>query len=269
MKKKLRKLAIASLAALIAIGSISGCSNKTTETEKVGVGAEVKLNGDKIYPIQCDDTITYWFDGTAVWNQRYENFAETPIAKEVAKETGINVEYIHPGSGQEAEQFQILLASNELPDIVNHVWYSFPGGPDEAISQEYIYELSDIIKEYCPNYAKLLDENEDWAKGIKTDSGNYYAFPSFSDRDTIIKAVYGPVLRKDYLDKFNLELPVTIDDWENVLTTMKNGGVEIPFHGTKGGITTAFYPAFGGYTGWYQDNGVVKFGQKYCSWDRI
>ena len=260
MKNKTLKTVSLFLAVILALTCFSACGKK--ESAEIGNGSDVILNGDKIYPIQCDDTLTFWFAATTIWNQKYENFADTPIGKEVAKKTGVKVEYLHPVAGQEAEQFQILMASDELPDIANNTWYSFAGGPDSAIEQDYIYELSDIIDKYCPSLKALLKENPSWDSEIKTDSNNYYAFPYIRGTDPITKVVWGPIVRGDWAEELNLDLPVTIDDWEKMLQAFKDEkGAAIPFSGDATAMCYTFYPAFGGSIGWYQDNGTVKYGQ--------
>ncbi len=259
MAKKLLKTLALIMAVCIAATCLFGCGKKEVSVGESG--SPIKYNGDEIYPIQCDDTLTYWFDATAVWDQKYENFGDTPIGKEVAKKSGVKIEYIHPAKGQGGEQFQIMIASDELPDLVNNDWYNFQGGPDSAIEQEYIYELTDIIKKYCPNLWKIYSENDAFRKDHTTDSGNMFALSSFPVDNQAMRVTYGPIIRKDYLEKFGLEAPVTIDDWENVLTTFKENGIEIPFSGLKSNMIKTFYPAFGGWFGWYQDNGKVVYGQ--------
>jgi len=260
MTHKLTKTLSLLVAVIIALTCFSACGNKEASSE--GVGSPVKLNGDKIYPVECEDTLTFWFSGTAVWNQDFENFGETPLGKEIAKKTGIKIEYIHPSMGQGNEQFQILLASDDLPDIVNNKWYSFAGGPDEAINQEYIYELSDIIDKYCPAYKKLLKDNPDWDKSVKTDAHNYYAFNYFRGKDPITSTVWGPIVRGDLLREAGLDIPVTMEDWDEMLTVFRDKyGVEKPYIGRLSYLGQTFYPAYGGFSGWYQDNGVVKYGE--------
>jgi len=260
MARKLLKTLALIMAICIVATCLFGCG-KEKEVTLGTVGSPIKYNGDEIYPIECEDTLTYWFDATAVWDQKYENYADTPVGQEVAKKSGVKIEYIHPAKGQGGEQFQIMVASDELTDLVNADWYSFAGGPDSAIEQDYIYELTDIIKEYCPGVSKIYSENDHFRKDHTTDSGKMYALKSFIGEDPVMRVVYGPIVRKDFMDKFGLKAPVTIDDWENVLTTFKENGIEVPFSGLKSNMIKTFYPAFGGTFGWYQDNGKIVYGQ--------
>ena len=158
MKKKVLKV-VSGVLALMLLLSVCGCG-RPKETANSGEGeypgSKLTLNGDEIYPIQCDDTLTYWKSINGDLGTKYTNFGETPIAKQVAKETGINVEYIHPAVGQGGEQIQILLASDELPDIVAHGWDTYPGGPQRAISDEYIYELNGIFSKFAPGISKVM-----------------------------------------------------------------------------------------------------------------
>ncbi len=257
-KSSLKKMSFL-LAILMVIVSISGCGKK--EIEGIAKGADVKLNGKDIYPIQCDDTLQFWFEATAVWETKYSNFADTPIGQELKKKTGVNIEYVHPSAGQSGEQFQILLVSDELPNIVNNNWYSYPGGPEVAIADNYIYELNDIVDTYCPGLKKVMEDHPDWAKAMKTDSGSIYAFPAITDGDPL-PTTYGLVLRADWLKKLGIEVPRNIGEWEKVLTAFKEElGAENPFSANKTAMTQGFAPAFGIYDGWYVDDGKVKYGQ--------
>jgi len=254
---KLQKMALL-LAVILIASCFSGCSKNETV---VSSGSPVKVNGDAVYPIECDDTLTYWFNGTAVWETKYENFGETPVGKEVAKKSGIRIEYIHPTAGQGEEQFQILLASNELPDLVNYDWYSYSGGPETAINDEYIYRLNDIIDKWCPSFKKVMEENPQWAKAMKTDEGSYYAISNITEGDPL-PSTYGPVLRGDWLRELNLEPPRNIDEWEKVLRAFKEEkGCEKPFSAQKTNLMRTFAPAYGITPGWYVDDGVVKYGE--------
>ena len=87
------------------------------------------------------------------------NLGDTPFAQELSKRTGINVEYIHPPLGQENEQFNLMIASTELPDIIEYNWSTFQGGPEQAISQNIILPLDDLINKYSPNFKTYIDDD--------------------------------------------------------------------------------------------------------------
>ena len=152
------------------------------------------------------------------------------LQKKLAEETGVKVEYIHPVQGQGAEQIQLLIASDELPDLVKHSWNTYPGGPEMAIADEYIYDIGDLIDKFAPALKKMLSEKKEWDKQIKTDSGKYYSVPMFLEPG-LLQICYGPVLRGDLLEKLKLEAPTTIEEWEKVLRAFKENGVQYPYMG--------------------------------------
>lgn len=261
MRKSFIKKMAFGLGVVLTLSTFAGCTPEVDVSEDVAVGAEVILNGDKIYPLQCEDVLQFWFDGGLAWQKKYENFAETPLGKKIAEATGVKVEYFHPTSGQAKEQFQILMASDELPDMVNYNWLTYPGGPDTAINDQYIYKLNGILEKYCPALTKILKENPQWDKEVKTDSGFYYAFPKMAE-DSLLLVSYGPILRGDWLNQLGLELPRNMNEWEKVLTAFKEEkGAAIPYGGSMSDLLDTFMGAYGIYRNWYQDEGVVKFGQ--------
>lgn len=202
------------LAASLCAGA-AACTGKQNTA-----GSAVTVNGDSIYPVACDDTLSLWMVLDPRLEGTYENFGETPLAKELEKRTGIKVEYVHPQSGQGAEQLNIMIASNELPDIVTNNWLGYGGGPDESIKEGYICSLNDAIKNYAPALSRYLEENPDINKQIKSDGGNYYVFPFVRGEDWLTTN-QGLILRKDWLDKLGLEEPKTLDELENVLVQFK------------------------------------------------
>lgn len=202
-------------------------------------------------------------------DQIVKNLAETPLYKEVAKRTGVQVSWIHPPKGQERENFNLMLASNELPDMIFYNWLvNFPGGPEKAILDGVIQPLNDLIAKNAPNYTKRLADRPDWAKAAKTDQGTLYSFPFIRSHDKLM-VFYGPMLRKDWLDELKLPEPETMDDWYRVLTAMKTktqGTGPLSFTAiSKGGLDlhthSPFVGAYGIAMGFYRDGGIIKFGQ--------
>lgn len=148
----------------------------------------------------------------------------------IEQETGIRINFKHPAVGSEAEQFNLMLASNELPDIVFYNWQNVAGGPMKAVNDKLILDLTDIISEHCPNYSAVLEQYPEVKKGITTDEGVIYGFASISadDRDKTAEGyvpafqTFGWCVRRDWLEACSIEtLPETMDEWETVLTAFK------------------------------------------------
>lgn len=195
------------------------------------------------------------------------NLAETPLYQEVMRRTGIDVTFIHPAQGQETESFNLMIASNDLPDMILWSWArDYPGGPEKAIADGVIIRLNDVIADHAPNLSALFASNPDWLKAAKTDSGTLFMFP-FIRGDDFLMVFFGPQLRADWLDQLGLEVPQTLAEWDHVLTSFKSAGlVEYPltftnFRRGRGLNRSAFIQPFGIIWDFYRDDGgQVHFG---------
>ncbi|MCK9479673.1 MAG: extracellular solute-binding protein [Firmicutes bacterium] len=194
----------------------------------------------------------------------YFNYAEMPLYKELEKKTGIKIKFQHPAAGQQSEQFNLLVASGDLPDIIANDWLGYPGGPERAMTDKVIIPLNDLIENHAPNLKKFISENKEYDKMIKTDSGNYYVFP-FIRGDEFLYTYRGIIIRKDWLDEEGLDIPSTISEWHNALTAFKKARPDISpltFSSFAGAVaaTSAFLGAFGTGDGFYIQDGKVVYG---------
>ena len=251
---KLKKILAILLAAAI-IFVLAACG-KTPTTG--GDSSEIDFKG---YPVGSDMTITYWGVLNGLLSQTVQNFGDSPLGTALIEQTGVNVKYIHP---QGDEQFSILMASDELPDIIEYNWYTFSGGPQKALDEQIIIPLNDIIDKYCPNLKKYLQENPEIDKMIKTDDGTYYCFPFIRGDDRLLTNC-GPMIRKDWLDELNLSVPETISEWHNVLTQFKekkNASAPLSFSDATDVAFKfgAFIGAYGLNYDFFIDNGKVIYG---------
>lgn len=241
------------------IVSVTGCGqNKTEETGTTGHKVELAEGG--VYPMKSDDTLTVWMELQPTLATMVTNFGDTPVAKKLEKQTGVKIEYIHPAQGQLTEQFNLLLASNQIPDIIKYNWYQVGG--QESIDSGYIYELNELIDKWAPNLKEYLNQNENLDKMIRTDEGKYYVFP-FLREDESLCVYTGPIMRKDWLDDLGLDVPVTIDDWEKTLRLFKNEkGADFPFSALPDFYKTGLFVGAYGINGkfYVDDNGKVQFG---------
>jgi putative aldouronate transport system substrate-binding protein len=179
------------------------------------------------YPMAPGKTLSYWITPGSTLSANFSSMSDTPYAEEFTKQTGITIDYKHPPLGQETEQFSLIMADGEYPDIMFYNWLSrYPGGPEKAIADGVIYSLNDIFEKYCPNISAYLAANPDIARMLKTDEGHYYSFPLINSKGS--GNYLGPMVRSDLLEKFGLETPTTIDDWYHMLKVMKQNGIEYP-----------------------------------------
>ncbi len=211
------------------------------------------------YPVQTTEELTYWCALPTVLSSVTDNLGNTPFSKEYEKRTGIKVHYTHPAIGQESEALNLMVASNELADMVSFSWSWYNGGVQRAIDDNIIYPINDIMAQYAPNLTEFLKENPEYDKMVKTDDNKYPIFPLILDGDKLTTTT-GPAIRKDLLDKYGLQTPETIEDWTNVLRTLKKNGIQIPMSFSYGNIIN-LYSMFSATSLFFIDvDGKIKYG---------
>jgi len=240
----------------ILAASVAACSNSAQPQDQTAKEPEKLSN------------LTYWVPMAAQAAATMKSYNEIETYKELEKITGIKVDFQHPPQGQEAEQFNLLISSDKLPDVIEYQWNTYPGGPEKALKDGKIIKLNGYIDKYAPNLKKLLEKHPDWKKQITTDDGSIISFPFIRSVDEH-RVFFGLALRQDWLDKLGLKMPTTIDEWYTVLKAFKekdpNGNGkqdEIPLYLSEGNVTQshAFIGAWGIANGFYQDNGKVNYG---------
>lgn len=257
-----------SLAGTMAAACSSKTENGTGETKNTPASpAASEPSAAVTYPLKTDKTLTYWGELPTNLTGVRSTHAETPFFQDWQKMTGVPIKFTNPPTNQAKEALNVLLASGELPDMIEYNWIGFPGGPEKAIKDGYILKLNDAIAKHAPNLTKYLKEHPEVDKMIKTDNGSYYVFP-FIRGEPYLQVWQGPIIRKDWLDDLGLPVPETIDEWYNTLKAFKEkkgAGAALsvistprPFNDFPNG---AFVSAFGATKDFFLDNsGAIKFG---------
>jgi len=267
-QRSIKRVAGVSLVISLAGGLVlAGCSKSPAEG---GAGAAKTGAGlGNSYPLKTTEGLTSWEELNDNATTFAPNLADLPFGKQLEKETGVKVKYIHPSRNQLKEQFNLMIASNELPDVIEYDWTgrsagSYPGGPEKAMADKVIVPLNDLIDKHAPNLKKVLQENKELDKMIKTDSGKYYVFPMIRAQSGLV--FRGPIIRKDWLDELGLPMPTTIDEWETTLKAFKEKkGATAPLTVTYVNGNLEMRDAFiGAYktsnTFYVDDQGKVKYG---------
>ncbi|MBO9606951.1 MAG: extracellular solute-binding protein [Paenibacillaceae bacterium] len=261
-----RSKAVAALAVTVALtGQLAACSKggqAGSETSPQASGsAQASFKPDAngtAYPA----SMTYWVRGMP----GLKNNGEMAMYKAMEKITGTKVEFQHPPNGQETDQFNLMLVSGKLPDVIDYNWQS--NYPDKAIAEGKILRLNDLIDKYAPNLSQLFKDRPYIKREVMSAEGNMYVFPLIGD-DPRLTVFCGPMLRGDWLKKLNLEVPTTLGEWEKVLTAFRdndpNGNGkkdEIPllYDVSNMEYSMAFLGAYGISYSFFQDGGKVKYG---------
>lgn len=262
-KAGMRKGGAILLTAAFGASVLAGCGGEPAAPAAGGDSG----GGEKAAPEKMT-AMTYWVGLSGAVAATKKSLNEVTVYQEIEKKTGVKVEFQHPPQGQEAEQFNLMITTGRLPDVIEYNWITFPGGPEKAISDSRIIKLNDYLEQYAPNLTKVLNEHPEWKKAITTDSGSIYAFP-FLRGDKSLMVFKGPIVRQDWLDKLGLQRPTTIAEWETMLKAFKerdpngNGKAdEIPILLTLSelNLSHAFIGAWGITNSFYQRNGKVMFG---------
>lgn len=271
MKKNMKIFAWV-LSVILLVSMTVGCnkdsSNVTSKSENNTTGTSSTYKDQDTAASEEKKPVTIkWFqafDGKAAATMK--SYDEVASWKAIEEKMGVDIEWLHPPVGQENEQFNLMIASQQLPDIIYWGWTDVAGGPAKMIQDNVIVRLNEIIEKSAPNYKRVLDSNDNIRRQVMMDDGTYYMFARlFPNPESM--SYNGFQIRKDWLDKLNLDIPTTIDEWYNVLTAFKNniksedGEEIIPFLSMKTRFS-AFSTAWGIRTGFYPDpkTGKIKYG---------
>ena len=242
--------------------SAESSSSESGESEAAAPG-EVQL------PLTEDGvTLTYWvtFPSSGV---TMNDLNENEFYTEMEKRTGVHIDFQMISSAERQTNFNLMIASNALTDLIYTGASLYAEGVDAAIDDGYYMDLTDKIPEYMPNYEAIRESDENYRLLSTTDSGRMGAVYEF--RQSKQGPWLGMWMRQDWLDKVNMEIPETYDEWHDVLAAFKDQiGATAPlilnFSGSDGeiGMMSA---GFGTNNRWQLDaEGKVNFGPYMDGW---
>lgn len=232
MKRNLLKKVTGVVLASTLVMGLAACgnepaSNQTSESEvkttETAVSSETTVEPseevvDVTYPLEGAPKLTLW---TTVQKlaSTYTSYTESPYHMGMQENTGVEVEWQFPAQGaKNAEAYNLMLTEEVLPHMIG---YATPISDAEILAQDgAIWDLTDYIPKYAPDYWEYLNSNPELLKAVKSDEGRIYGINAFTENDYNLTYA-GPVIRQDWLDECGLQTPVTLEDWENVLVTFK------------------------------------------------
>lgn len=151
--------------------------------------------------------------------------AGNPVIAYWAQLFNLDIEWQKPPIGSETEQINMMLGTGDYTDVID---LGFNKENLETLwKDEVIYELSDYIDQYMPNYKRILDENPDLKSALYDDNGHIFNIACIRE---VPKQWGGLVYRRDILETMTdgnvtfpcgKDEPSTIEDWEYMLDLMK------------------------------------------------
>ncbi len=141
------------------------------------------------------------------------------IYQNASEATGIEIEWRTVDQDASSDQFALLIAGGDWPDIaVGGIRYYTAGG-EAAVEDEVFVDLAPYLAEYAPDYLSLLESNEYYMKLAETASGY---IPAVCRIGYINSSASGCIVRQDWLDDLSLKTPSTYDELTAVLEAFKS-----------------------------------------------
>lgn len=168
-------------------------------------------------------TMTLWLVSNDTVSQYLDNYEEHPFFVEMEKRTGIHMDIELVSNTNAAEAFNLLIASGELPDIIVQSvsqGYFYTDGLDAAVDDGYFLDLTPYLDNLAADYQAARTWDIETEKQTITDEGRVvgfwqcYTFGYQPPWD-------GMMVRGDWLEELGLEIPLTYDDWHEMLTAFK------------------------------------------------
>ncbi len=206
-------------------GGTAASGEVTAYAQKIfGEGASP---AEVTYPVDTTDTLELVATFPDALLASYPNgLADLSIYKAAEEITGIHLDYNSLSTSASNEQFNVMIASGDYPDLIG--WgLNYANGDDAAVDEEIYLDLTEYIAEYAPNYYALLSTDDELLRSAVSSSGYITAFFGLTTEDRLASA--GLVIRTDVLDELGLDKPYTIDEYDEVLAAFKDYGMEQPF----------------------------------------
>ncbi|GIN70857.1 hypothetical protein J14TS2_13320 [Bacillus sp. J14TS2] len=140
--------------------------------------------------------------------------SDDPHVQYIADKTGVEYELMTTPAGSDpAEQLNYMIASDDLPDILRPI-----GGVEQTlITQGGALALDDLLPKYAPNVWKNIPEEAWDVVRSASEDGKIYYIPK-----VFLVPERAPLLRKDWLEAVELEMPQTLEEYKELLIAFRD-----------------------------------------------
>lgn len=204
MKKATKQVMGIALSLALTTTILAGCGKKD-ENQKA------ELDMDTSQPVTIDMMLL---------NNTSGDGSEFIIKQELKEKFNADISFSLNNNQSHFEKLNLLIASNELPDIVSPL----PAEKTKLIGPKGALVPIDEYFDYLPNLKKYLDKDKVNMVSAMADDGHIYALPRFAPDKKDYK--WTPIIRQDYLDELNIPVPTTYDELFDALRKIKTAHPE-------------------------------------------
>lgn len=172
---------------------------------------------------ETSDPVEFTYYRSGLNRNAITYYNDTLWVKELESRMNVKVNIIGPATGDDYNTaVNILLASDNYPEMVYMNWNNYNGGLRAAIDDGIVVDISanEEYKSLMPTWFGMLDADPQLYRCVTLDDGTSAMF-CHTEPDLRRAAYGGYAIRKDWLDNLGLEIPDTIDDLYAVLTAFK------------------------------------------------
>ncbi len=150
-----------------------GCSTTESTTEVTEQTAEGETTPAWERLAKEDEDVT--FDWYINYSWYASQWGGNVVSDAITEETGVNINFVTP-KGSEEEKISVMIASDDLPDIVTLGYWE--DAFDEMVQKDMVYALNELADEYDPYFYNVSDPQiVSW---YTNSDGNIYGYPNSS-----------------------------------------------------------------------------------------
>lgn len=205
-------------------------------TEKEESSQEDSPGIEIVYPLTEEPvTLTMWSEEPNLGPLRafggdygvdiFEDYSSIQYVNEL---TNVYVSFENASSENAATLFNLHVASGDWADMIANADLYYAGGSGRAYSDGVLMDISKYM-EYCsPNYNAIMDTDDAVRRASANEEGNVIQFCSLLGS---FMQAEGTIIRQDWLDMVDMDIPTTIDELHTVLKAFQSEiGCVNPFY---------------------------------------
>lgn len=187
-------------------------------TETTGDPYEAMAQEFISYPLEGDNAITMWY-----YIPRYVEYVDSNYsfnALDTAEAaTGVHLDFVEVGDTTASEQFNLMVASGDMPDLIPASEY-YTNGLTTAYEEDVIIDINDYVQEYMPNYVAVFETLPEKTQAEALSDGKMLAFRIIADGSY---SGNGFVTRSDWMKELGVEWSgnlISLDEFTDYLRAM-------------------------------------------------